>query len=45
MKLRKVDPHQIKVPEVRVTAQFDEELYAQFKESIKAVGQITPPIC
>jgi len=45
MKLQKVDPHQIKVPEIRVTAQFDEELYAQFKESIKAVGQITPPIC
>ena len=45
MKLRKVDPKTIKVPEVRVTAQFDEDLYKQFKESIKAVGQITPPIC
>jgi len=45
VKLRKVDPHSIKVPEVRVTAQFDEDLYQQFKESIKAVGQITPPIC
>jgi len=45
MKLRKVNPHDIKVPEVRVTAQFDEELYQQFVESIKAVGQITPPIC
>lgn len=45
MKLRKVNPHTIKIPEVRVTAQFDEELYEQFKESIKAVGQITPPIC
>lgn len=44
MKLRRVDPKTIKVPEVRVTAQFDEELYQQFKESIKAVGQITPPI-
>ena len=44
MKLRKVDPKTIQVPEVRVTAQFDEELYEQFKESIKAVGQITPPI-
>jgi len=45
MKLRTVDPKQIKWPEVRVTAQFDEELYQQFKDSIAAVGQITPPIC
>ena len=45
MKLRRVNPHDIKVPEVRVTAQFDEELYQQFQESIAAVGQITPPIC
>lgn len=45
MKLRKIDPHSIKVPEVRVTAQFDEELYQQFKDSIKAIGQISPPIC
>lgn len=45
MKLRKVDPHTIKVPEVRVTAQFDEDLYQQFKQSIAALGSITPPIC
>jgi len=45
MKLRKIDPHSIKIPEVRVTAQFDEELYQQFKDSIAAVGSITPPIC
>ncbi len=45
MKLRKINPHDIKVPEVRVTAQFDEELYQRFQDSIKAVGQITPPIC
>ena len=45
MKLKKVVPGDIKVPEVRVTAQFDEDLYKQFKESIKALGQITPPIC
>jgi len=44
MKLRRVDPKIIKVPEVRVTAQFDEELYKQFKASLKAVGQITPPL-
>lgn len=45
MKLRKVDPKSIKIPEVRVTAQFDEDLYQQFKNSIKEIGQITPPIC
>lgn len=45
MKLRNIDPHSIKVPEVRVTAQFDEELYQQFKDSIAAVGSVAPPIC
>jgi hypothetical protein len=45
VKLRNIDPHSIKVPEVRVTAQFDEELYQQFKDSIAQVGAITPPIC
>jgi len=44
MKLRKVNPHNIKVPEVRVRAQFDEDLYRQFQESIKAVGAISPPV-
>lgn len=44
MKLRKVDPTLIKVPEVRVTAKFEPELYQQFQESMKLVGQITPPI-
>lgn len=45
MKLRSINPKEIKVPELRVTAQFDEELYQQFKDSIKTIGQITPPIC
>jgi ParB-like chromosome segregation protein Spo0J/DNA-directed RNA polymerase subunit RPC12/RpoP len=44
MKLRRVDPHSIKVPEIRVRAQFDEELFKQFRESIIEVGQIAPPI-
>lgn len=44
MKLRRVDPQSIKVPEVRVRAQFDEELFKQFRESIIEVGQIAPPI-
>lgn len=44
MKLHKVKPSDLVIPKVRVTAQFDEELYQQFRNSIKAVGQITPPI-
>jgi len=39
-----VDPRKIKVPEVRVTAQFDEDLFAQFQESLKEIGQVAPPI-
>lgn len=45
MKLRRVNPNKIMVPEVRVTAQFDPELYEMFKLSISEVGQITPIIC
>ena len=45
MKLRTVDPKQIKVPEVRVRARFDEEGLKVFQETIKAIGQITPIIC
>ena len=39
-----MDPRKIQWPEVRVTAQFDEELYAQFQESLKEIGQVAPPI-
>lgn len=45
MKLVKVDPKAIMVPEVRVTARFDPELYEMFKASIKETGQIAPIIC
>ena len=45
MKLRRVNPNKIMIPEVRVTAQFDPELYEMFKKSIADVGQITPIIC
>lgn len=45
MKLRKVDPKTIMIPEVRVTARFDEEKLAMFKESIKSTGQVAPIIC
>ena len=43
MKLRKVDPHRIHVPETRVTAQMDEDTAAQFEASVKEVG-IDEPI-
>lgn len=39
-----MDPKKIKVPEVRVTAHFDPDLYDQFRESLRSIGQITPPI-
>ena len=45
MKLKHVDPKSIKIPEVRVTAQFDDDQLKQFQESIKSVGQIAPIIC
>ena len=45
MKLRRVDPKTIKIPEVRVTARFDDEKWAQFQESIKTTGQVAPIIC
>ncbi len=43
MKLRKVDPNRIKVPETRVTARMDEETARQFEESVKTIG-IDEPI-
>ncbi len=45
MKLRRVKPDTIKIPEVRVTARFDEETWQQFQASIKEVGAIAPIIC
>ena len=45
MKLRKVKPSDIVIPEVRVTARFDDETWAQFQASIKEVGAIAPVIC
>lgn len=43
MKLRRVDPHKIRIPEVRVTARMSEETAEQFKSSVKEVG-IDEPI-
>jgi len=45
MKLRRVNPDKIKVPEMRVTARFDEETWAQFQSSIKELGAVAPIIC
>ena len=43
MKLRRVDPRTIKVPEERVTARMTEEQQAQFDASVKSLG-IDEPI-
>jgi len=45
VKLRRVDPNSIVVPEVRVTARFDPELWEQFQGSIKEIGAVAPIIC
>ena len=45
MKLRKVNPNKIMVPEVRVTARMDEETDRQFQESVKAIGIDEPIKC
>jgi len=45
MKLRKVDPRKIRVPEVRVTAQMSAETAEQFKSSVKEVGIDDPIKC
>mgnify|MGYP001558440119 CR=1 FL=1 len=45
MKLRRVAPNKIFWPEVRVTAQFDPDLYEMFKKSIQVEGQLAPIIC
>lgn len=45
MKLRRVKPDNIKIPEIRVTARFDDETWAEFQASIKEIGAIAPIIC
>jgi len=44
VKLIKVNPTQIKVPELRVRARFDAEILLQFKSSIKEAGIVAPVI-
>jgi len=42
VKLLRVKPSQIKVPEIRVTAKFDEETRALLKKSVKEAGILAP---
>ena len=44
MKLRRVKIDEVKVPETRVTARFDPELWQQFQNSMKQTGNIAPII-
>jgi len=45
MKLVKVRPDRIKVPETRVTARFDPEMWEMFQSSVKEAGVVAPIIC
>ncbi len=45
MRLRKVAPKKIVVPEVRVTSQMDPEIEAMLKQSMATDGLIAPIIC
>ncbi len=45
MKLKRVNPSTIMIPELRVTARFDEEKLSMFRESIATTGQVAPIIC
>ena len=44
MKLVKVKPLQIKIPELRVKARFDQEVWQQFQNSVKEAGIVSPVI-
>jgi ParB-like chromosome segregation protein Spo0J len=45
MRLRSVKPGDIKVPDIRVTSRFDSEALDEFKQSVKALGVLDPPLC
>ena len=45
MKLRKVNPNKIKIPEVRIKGVFDEETKKLLADSMTGMGQIAPIIC
>lgn len=44
MKLVKVKPSQVKIPELRVRARFDQEILKEFQSSVKEAGIIAPII-
>lgn len=44
-RLKSVDPRTIRVPETRVTSSFDSETIEMFKQSIKDLGILEPPVC
>ena len=44
MKLRRVKPGEIKVPELRVKARFDQEIWSQFQNSVREAGIVSPVI-
>jgi len=44
MKLIKVKPGQVKVPDLRVRARFEDEILVQFKNSVKEAGILAPII-
>lgn len=45
MKIKNIDPKTIKIPEVRVTARFDEEKLAMLSSSMQNAGQVAPIKC
>ena len=45
MKIQNIPLASIVVPEIRVTAVYDDELLEQFKSSVGAIGQLEPIIC
>ena len=45
MKLRKVSPIRIKIPDVRIRGIFDEDMKKLLAESMNGMGQIAPIIC
>ena len=44
MKLIKVKPSQVKVPELRVRARFDQEIWQQFQNSVEEAGIVSPVV-
>jgi len=45
VRLRSVNPAEVQVPSIRVTSFMDSETLAEFKNTIRAMGVVEPPIC